>query len=129
MRIVVLAFVAVTTIAVHAQSSGLQRGDLVRVHTADGMPASPELQVVVALPGDRLRVDASGIYVNDEAVHWMSAELKRAFPRDQEVIQPGQVLVAGEERHTVMTKGGSTTTSMGHSWNNIPLTRVTKADP
>jgi hypothetical protein len=129
MRTLLAAVVLLATPAVHAQTPAFQRGDLVRVQTAEGTPASPELQIVIALPGDRLRVDDSGVFVNDAEVRWMSSELKRGLPHQSEVIQPGQVLVAGEEHHTIMSAGGSRSTTVGRSWSNIPLTRLSKANP
>ncbi len=106
MVILLAAFVLLTPAETLAQIPGFQHGDLVRVQTAEGAPASPELQIVVALPGDRLRIDDSGVYVNDIEVRWMSPELKRGLPHESEVIQPGQVFVAGEEQHTVMAIAG-----------------------
>jgi hypothetical protein len=115
MRILLTALVILAAPVLNAQSPGFQRGDLARVQTSDGTPVSPELQIVVALPGDRLRVDDSGVYVNDTEVRWISPELKRSFPHQTEQIQPGQIAVAGEERRTVVSALGSTSTTVGHS--------------
>jgi len=49
-----------------------QRGEIVRLKSEPGMPTAR----IVALPGDRLRVDNSGVYVNGAIVPWISEETR-----------------------------------------------------
>jgi hypothetical protein len=40
-----------------------QHGAAVSVRAVDGLSASPPVQRVVAIPGDRIRIDQSGVYL------------------------------------------------------------------
>ena len=51
------------------------KGAEVLVTAVDGSPASPPIQRIVAKPGDRIRIDSSGVYVNDVLVAGISPSL------------------------------------------------------
>lgn len=76
-----------------------QRGDVVRVKSE----AESRMVTVVALPGDRVRIDDTGVYVNGALVTWISPELlaRLAKPWDPEIIPVDHYFVAGEQRTDV----------------------------
>ena len=73
-----------------------QRGDVVRVKGEGNIPSVR----VIAVPGDRVRINDSGVYVNDVAVTWVSSDLLAALPKpwQPEVMAAGQYFVAGSYR-------------------------------
>jgi signal peptidase I len=79
----------------HGQDApAFQRGDLVRMKSN-----SPAYALrVIAVPGDRLRMDATGIYVNDAPVTGLSAELIANNRGGTKRIPPDHYFVAGEQR-------------------------------
>jgi hypothetical protein len=52
------------------------------------------------VPGDRVRINDSGVYVNDAPVTWVSSDLLAALPKpwQPEVMAEGQYFVAGSYR-------------------------------
>ena len=88
-----LMIIAATT--VQAQSPTYQRGESVRIH---GVAKPVELKIV-GIPGDHVRNDDTGLYVNDVAVI--------SFPRDfverfrwqgEKLIPDGHYFVMGVQR-------------------------------
>ena len=74
-----------------------QRGDIVAFrHESD----TPETYIkrVIALPGDRVRIDDGTVYVNDAALSepYVRFEDKRSFP--QVIVPPRSVYVLGDNR-------------------------------
>jgi Signal peptidase, peptidase S26 len=120
MRTFVVGAMLLTGAMVSAQAPSFQRGEQVSVRKADGTAAEPAVQIVVALAGDRLRVDSTGAYVNDEKVMTLSPRVIEVLPRQTETIPTGHIFVAGEEH---------TGTTIGRAWNLIPVTRVSKVAP
>ena len=115
-RFVLLASLLIGAV-VGAQSPPFQRGDQVSVQNADGAAAEPSVQIVIALAGDRLRVDQSGVFVNDQRVTTLSPHLVEVLPKETSTIPAGHIFVAGEEH---------TATTMGRGWSLIPIVRVRK---
>lgn len=84
-----------------------ERGDMLAYRARGLMPIAPDGQVVVklvaAVPGDRVRVDASGIYINDvkwgelnpitmERTGWTVQRVTREF-----VVGEGELLMLGDQ--------------------------------
>ena len=90
--LVALAILVATT--VQAQSLTFQRGDLVRLRNV----AKPAVLKIVGIPTDRIRADASGVYVNDVAVTGFSREFLTRFTWETKVIPNGHYFVLGEQR-------------------------------
>jgi signal peptidase I len=76
-----------------------QRGDIVRVTSENS-----RLARIVAIPGDQVRIDDMGVYVNGSATIWISAELrsKMSRPWEPETIPAGHYFVVSEERSEVV---------------------------
>lgn len=76
-----------------------QHGDAVRIKSDANIPVVR----IVAVAGDQVRIDDSGVYVNDAPVTWISPELlsKLTKPWEPEIIPVGHYFVAGEERTAV----------------------------
>jgi len=104
MSALLLAFLASMTL--HAQPASFQRGDLVRVKPAtDGSGVTTALTLrIVAIAGDRIRLDDAGIYVNEGRVNGFSADfVKRvaeAPDRTPQIVPAGHCFVMGEQRTT-----------------------------
>ena len=65
---------------------------------------------IVALPGDHVRVDDLGVYVNGQPVAWISAETRSHIPKpwQPELIAEGQYVLVGstrQETNGTLTKG------------------------
>jgi hypothetical protein len=120
MRMLLVTIAVVTGPVLAAQAPSFHRGQQVEVRKADGTSASPFLQTVIALGGDRLKIDQTGVYVNDEKVTTLPPRVVEILPRENETIPAGHVFVAGEER------SGE---SVGRGWNLIPLSRVSQPTP
>jgi signal peptidase I len=93
MKVLSLAVVLVTMLQTPAI---YQRGDVVRVKGEGNIPSVR----VIAVPGDRVRINDSGVYVNDAPVTWVSSDLLAALPKpwQPEVMAEGQYFVAGLSR-------------------------------
>jgi hypothetical protein len=91
MKILIGSFVAVVLML---QTAAYQHGDLVFIRSENSRAT------VVAVPGDRVRIDDSGVYVNSAPVTWISKELLLALPKPwaPEIIPTGHYFVAGESR-------------------------------
>lgn len=107
-RLAVLLFFAAQT------PPAFQRGDVVHVKGEDKVPSVR----IVALPGDRVRVDDSGVYVNGMNVAWISAELLAAIPKPwkPELVEPGQVVVGG-----TFSSESEGTSTRGNYWAYVGL--------
>src|SRR5688572_32537819 len=100
MRIAMVGFACLFAAAVQAQAANYKRGDEVRVQSAAGQPASPPVQRVVAIPGDRVRVERTALYVNDKVVKGLSPELVATVGRwEPQAVPAGHYLVMGEDKH------------------------------
>jgi hypothetical protein len=98
MQIVLIAGLLFGTVALQAQAPTYRRGEQVRIQSSDGKPASPSIQRIVAIPGDRLRADKTGVYVNDEAVAGISPELLGVIGKWEQSVPVGHYFVVGEKR-------------------------------
>src|SRR4051812_25208557 len=88
MRTLVASLVILVSTTLSAQPNGFQRGDLVRVTPAQprsDMAARMTLRVV-AIAGDRLRIAAGVLYVNDAPASGFSGDFI-----DRVAQQPGRV--------------------------------------
>jgi signal peptidase I len=94
---IVLAILTFSVVAVLAQAQDLtvfQRGDLVRMKSQ-----SPSYALrVIAVPGDRVRMDKSAIYVNDAAVTGLSSDLVANNSGGTKTIPANHYYVVGEQR-------------------------------
>jgi hypothetical protein len=120
MRLLLLGIAVLGGTILSAQAAVFQRGEQVLVHHDDGTLASPPRQTVVALAGDRLRIDHTGVYVNDRKVTTLPSRVVEILPPENETIPAGHIFVAGE---------GGEGNSVGRAWNLIPLTRIGKETP
>jgi len=98
-----MMFVGLTclvAVTLQAQSASYHRGDQVRVQSAAGEAASPSVQRVVAIPGDRVRVEKTALYVNDKLVDGLSRELVATIEHwEPQLVPAGHYLLMGEEKH------------------------------
>ena len=100
MRIVLVGIACLGAATLQAQSAIYSRGDQVRVQAASGEPASPPVQRVVAVAGDRIRVEKSALYVNDKLVEGLSPELVATIASwEPQVVPAGHYFLMGEEKH------------------------------
>ena len=116
MRMLMLGLVVISSATTSAQSATFQRGDLVRVlpPTATSAPQTPILDAnaqyhragmelrIVAVAGDRIRIDKWAIYVNDVQVTGFSpdfvARVVQAPERAPQIVPEGHYFVMGEQR-------------------------------
>jgi signal peptidase I len=100
MRMVVVGLACLGAGTLYAQGANYNRGDQVQVQSASGELASPPVQRVVAVPGDRVRVEKTSLYVNDKLVDGLSPELVATIGRwEPQVVPAGHYVVMGEEKH------------------------------
>lgn len=86
------------------------RGDVVVFH----FPRNPEqeyIKRVVALPGDRLRVDEGQVYLNDELLDEPYIKAPPVY-EDDWMVPEGEVFVLGDNRNN---------SSDSHNWGGVPL--------
>ena len=88
-------------VRVHSPAAAFQDGESVRVRASAAEFRGAIALKVVAVPGDRIRVDAARVFVNDAPVTGFSPEfVKRVAetPRAPEVLPAGHYYVMGERR-------------------------------
>lgn len=84
--------------ALHAQTPTYQRGDTVRLVSADPSNPLPDSRVV-AVSGDRIHVTTAALTVNGETVKDVPPALLAGFTETlDQVIPPGHYFVIGEKR-------------------------------
>jgi hypothetical protein len=71
-----LVLTALLLIGIQTGTSHKQ-GDMVQVTGQNAI----QLARVIAIPGDKVRVDSSGVFVNDMRVSWVTAEVIRNLPK------------------------------------------------
>jgi Signal peptidase, peptidase S26 len=101
MRTFLMTLAIFTAVAIHAQPAAFQRGDSVRVRPSSAESRGAIALKIVAVPGDRIRVDSARIFVNDEPVTGFSPEFVGRVaqaPRAPDVLPAGHYYVMGERR-------------------------------
>ena len=99
MRMALVGLACLGAVTAYASDVTYDRGDQVKVQLATGEPASPPVQRIVAVAGDRIRVSNSTVYVNDHAVEGLSRELVATVAEwEPQVIPAGHYLVMGEQK-------------------------------
>jgi len=101
MRAFLMGLLVVAAVSIHAQPAAFQRGESVRVRPSSAATRAAIALKIVAVPGDRIRVDAARLFVNDAAVSGFSPEfVKRVAqaPRAPDVVPDGHYYVMGEQR-------------------------------
>jgi signal peptidase I len=105
MRTLLVSLAVLMSATIQGQSPALQRGEFVRVKpSASSSDTQTTLPLkIVALPNDRIRLDDSGIYVNDVPVSGFSRDfitrVVRAPQRTPEAVPSGHYFVMGEQRN------------------------------
>jgi signal peptidase I len=77
------------------------RGDTVRIQARDEMKPSPNPRIV-ALAGDRIRIDTSGVFVNEMPVTWVSRDFIAIYgerPVDRVVAEGHYVVIADHRQN------------------------------
>src|SRR5215510_12540010 len=97
MRALLVSVVVLGAISAAAEQPEYRRGDQVRVHTVDGQPADPPVQRVIAVPGDRVRIDGERITVNDRPISAISPELVKACRSWDESVPAAHYFLIGEQ--------------------------------
>jgi hypothetical protein len=105
-------------VSVLAEPVQYKRGDEVRVQTAEGQPASPPVQRVIGVPGDRIRLDASGASINGQGISSVSSQLLLACGKWDDTVPAGHYFLIGEELAG---------TSATRSCSLVPASRIVSA--
>ena len=93
--LVVLAAVVLVQVT-HAQAAKYDRGDTVRLVAQENGQPYPDSRII-AIAGDRVRIDKSSIAVNGEAVQGMSADfLQTVAELWDQLVPEGHYFVVGE---------------------------------
>lgn len=101
MRTFVMSLLVVAAVSIHAQPAAFQRGESVRVRQSSGESRAVIPLKIVAVPGDRIRVDEARMFVNDAPVTGFSPEFVTRVaqaPRAPDVVPAGHYYVMGEQR-------------------------------
>ena len=104
MRVLGIIAAIVVSATIHAQTPTYQRGQSVRVRSSTTSSDNPTtlLLRIVAIPGDRIRVDDSQVYVNDVIVGGFStdflARVAHSPERTPALVPEGHYFVMGEQR-------------------------------
>ena len=87
--VVMLVVLMSSASALGAQTAmGYNRGDTVRIQSKDQTKPSPDPRIV-AIAGDHVRIDKSGVFVNEIPLRWVS----RDFAANYGERQPGDAMV------------------------------------
>ena len=97
MRALVISAAVLGATAAYAPAQEYRRGDEVRVHTSDGQPAAPPVQRVIAVPGDRVKIDSKILAVNDRAVTDISPGVLLACGTWNQTVPAGHYFLVGEQ--------------------------------
>jgi signal peptidase I len=94
---------------VQAQSAQYAKGDVVRVKVQDSGEPTPDCRII-AVAGDRIRVNKSGVFVNDQIVRDVSQTMLNVLTATSwpQVIPAGHYVVIGERKganHTLAYHG------------------------
>ena len=95
MRKIVLTLMIIAATTAQAQSSTYQRNESVRIH---GLARPVEVKII-GTPGDHVRNDDTGLYVNDVAVTYFPSDFLDRFKwQGEKVIPDGHYFVMGVQR-------------------------------
>src|SRR5687767_1085504 len=100
----IVAAVALTSASVQSDAPQYAKGDVVQLQSRSTGESVPDSRVI-AVAGDRITADKSGIAVNGERVPGVSPELLEQFAkRWEQVVPAGHYYVIGErhERHSTV---------------------------
>jgi signal peptidase I len=99
MRSLVVALTVVLSSTLMAQTDvSYHRGDTVRLQLKDQKP-TPDPRII-AVPGDRVRINTSGVFVNDIPLTWVSRDFTANYgarPWDS-MVPEGQYVVIADYR-------------------------------
>jgi signal peptidase I len=101
MRTFLTSLAMLAAVSIHAQPAAFERGQSVHVRQPAAESRAAITVKIVAVPGDRIRVDGERIFVNDAVLTGFSpAFIKRVTeaPRAPEVVPDGHYYVMGERR-------------------------------
>jgi hypothetical protein len=118
MRALLTSVAVLGAVSALAEPVEYKRGDEVRVQTVEGQPASPPVQRVIGVPGDRVRLDTSGASINGQAISGVSPQLLLACGKWDDKVPPSHYFLIGEEL---------TGTSATRSCSLIPASRIAGA--
>jgi signal peptidase I len=103
MRTLLVAAIVLGAAAADASAQGYRRGQEVSVKTADGQPAAPAVQRIIATPGDRIRIDGKTIAVNDRALTDVSPNVLLTCGAWDQVVPTGHYFLVGEQVENAST--------------------------
>jgi len=115
MRALLTSVAVLGAVSVLAEPVEYKRGAEVRVQTVDGQPASPPVQRVIGVPGDRVRLDTNGASINGEAISSVSPQLLVACGKWDDKVPPCHYFLIGDEL---------TGTSATRSCSLVPASRI-----
>jgi signal peptidase I len=99
--IIVAALLCPASAALMAQTPvSYNRGDTVRIQSKDQTRPSPDPRIV-AVAGDRVRIDTSGVFVNEIPLVWVSRDFAANYGRRQpwdSLVPQGQYVVIADYR-------------------------------
>ena len=99
--VVMLAVLMSSASALSAQvPMGYSRGDTVRIQSKDQTKPVPDPRIV-AIAGDRVRIDRSGVFVNEIPLRWVSRDFTANYGERQPwdaMVPPGQYVVIADYR-------------------------------
>jgi len=99
--VAILAVLISSASALVAQATAsYNRGDTVRIQSKDQMKPSPDPRIV-AVAGDRVRIDKSGVFVNEIPLTWVSRDFAVNYGGRQpwdSMVPEGQYVVIADYR-------------------------------
>ena len=97
-KVLALAFAVALAPGFQSQPSAYAKGDIVRLATPAGSDPLPDTRVI-AVAGDRIHADKSGITVNREPVRDVSSKLLEQIAETwDQVVPPGHYFVIAERQ-------------------------------
>jgi hypothetical protein len=115
MRALVILVIVLGAVSAQTLAQEYRRGDEVRVQAADGQPAAPPVQRVMAVPGDQIKIDGKSLAVNDRAITDISPKLLLACGTWDKIVPAGHYFLVGEQ-----IEGGSAS----RSCSLLPVGRI-----
>jgi signal peptidase I len=115
MKLFMIALAVVFAVSLYAQTAVYTRGDIVRLSAFDDGTLVPDAKVF-AIAGDKIRLDRTGVFVNDIPVN-LSSEFLAGLPETMwvQTVPEGHYFVAADVR----TVSGAT-----RFWGLVPAKRI-----